>query len=136
MIGKGRESVVALLLEKKAVIDARNHNGMTPLMMTCCWGHADILALLLRKDAKGIKMQDHKGKTALFWAAKKGHVNAIRVLMMSGTLIDIDSPDKTGSTPLMVASAKGHSACVRLVRALLSRSAVVLPRMVEVVWRA
>ncbi|XP_025024982.1 ankyrin repeat domain-containing protein 29 isoform X4 [Python bivittatus] len=49
---------------------------------------------------------------AAFWAARKGNLALLQLLLNSGR-IDVDCKDSLGSTALMVASYYGHKECVR-----------------------
>ena len=60
------------------------------------------------------------GRTALEWAAEKGHSRDVKILLeQEGVIPDI--ADNKGETPLSVASGKG---CSEIVRMLLGRSNV------------
>uniref|UniRef100_A0A8C5MVV9 Ankyrin repeat domain 29 n=1 Tax=Leptobrachium leishanense TaxID=445787 RepID=A0A8C5MVV9_9ANUR len=49
---------------------------------------------------------------AAFWAARKGNLALLQLLLNSGR-VDVDCKDSTGATALMVASYAGHIECVR-----------------------
>ncbi|XP_062836510.1 ankyrin repeat domain-containing protein 29 isoform X1 [Anolis carolinensis] len=49
---------------------------------------------------------------AAFWAARKGNLALLQLLLNSGR-VDVDCKDSLGSTALMVASYYGHKECVR-----------------------
>ncbi|XP_042299303.1 ankyrin repeat domain-containing protein 29 isoform X1 [Sceloporus undulatus] len=49
---------------------------------------------------------------ATFWAARKGNLALLQLLLNSGR-VDVDCKDSLGSTALMVASYYGHKECVR-----------------------
>ncbi|KAJ6662142.1 hypothetical protein lerEdw1_012607 [Lerista edwardsae] len=49
---------------------------------------------------------------AAFWAARKGNLALLQLLLNSGR-VDVDCKDSLGSTALMVASYYGHKDCVR-----------------------
>nr|XP_028593009.1 ankyrin repeat domain-containing protein 29 isoform X1 [Podarcis muralis] len=49
---------------------------------------------------------------AAFWAARKGNLALLQLLLNSGR-VDVDCKDSLGSTTLMVASYYGHKECVR-----------------------
>ncbi|KAG2458282.1 CATL1 protein, partial [Polypterus senegalus] len=49
---------------------------------------------------------------AVFWAARKGNLAVLQLLLNSGR-VDVDCKDNTGTTTLMVASYSGHTDCVR-----------------------
>ncbi|XP_050798015.1 ankyrin repeat domain-containing protein 29 isoform X2 [Gopherus flavomarginatus] len=49
---------------------------------------------------------------AAFWAARKGNLALLQLLLNSGR-VDVDCRDSLGTTALMVASHYGHTECVR-----------------------
>ncbi|XP_066872089.1 ankyrin repeat domain-containing protein 29 isoform X3 [Kogia breviceps] len=49
---------------------------------------------------------------AVFWAARRGNLALLRLLLNSGR-VDVDCRDSHGTTLLMVASYAGHIGCVR-----------------------
>ncbi|CAH2284948.1 ankyrin repeat domain-containing 29 [Pelobates cultripes] len=49
---------------------------------------------------------------AAFWAARKGNLALLQLLLNSGR-VDVDCKDSTGASALMVASYAGHMDCVR-----------------------
>jgi hypothetical protein len=69
---------------------------------------AVLLAEGVHPDAR-----DRWGKTALYYAAKAGHVDALTLLLRWGA--DADAAALQGSTPLMVAAAAGQRAAVQLL---------------------
>ncbi|XP_062986719.1 ankyrin repeat domain-containing protein 29 [Elgaria multicarinata webbii] len=63
----------------------------------------------------GLKMSFKKETplaNAAFWAARKGNLALLQLLLNSGR-VDVDCKDSLGSTALMVASFYGHKECVR-----------------------
>lgn len=76
--------------------------GLTPLMTACMYGRSATAAYLLGMNAQN-HLTDINGDTALHWAAYKGHVDLMRLLMYSG--VNLQKTDNFGSTPL-------HLACV------------------------
>lgn len=60
-------SLVALLIEKHAYIDAESPNQTTPLMMAARYGHIDVVKLLLEEGADS-SLRNQLGMTALDFA--------------------------------------------------------------------
>jgi ankyrin repeat protein len=56
-------ALVAMLLDKGALIDARDNRGRTALMTAASLGHDEIVALLLKRGADA-RLKDLAGKTA------------------------------------------------------------------------
>lgn len=68
----GNEKVAAMLLERKAAVDARDGEGMTPLQCAAAGGHRQVVELLLRAGADP-RARNAKGETAAELAGRGGH---------------------------------------------------------------
>ena len=68
----GHVGIIRLLLEHHAYIDAESPNGTTPLMMAAYYGTPEATKLLLEEGADPL-MRNHKGLTALDFAANSPH---------------------------------------------------------------
>lgn len=55
----------------------KDHDGCTPLHLSCRKGHLEVTRELLRFDTDLSSLQDNDGRTPLHWAAIKGRVNII-----------------------------------------------------------
>jgi ankyrin repeat protein len=90
------------------------------LMAAARAGDSDRLTRLLRmlsgslRGLTNVNGADFVGRTALHWAADKGHTSAVQVLLGAGAAVDASTG--RGSTALMWAADKGH---VSTVKALL-----------------
>jgi hypothetical protein len=62
--GWGHKDVAQLLLDFKAVVDARNNHGYTPLYVAARSGHKDVVELLLANGAD-VNAKDNDGQTPL-----------------------------------------------------------------------
>ena len=83
-----------------ADINVQNHMGWPPLVIACRGDkgeHPLEIQTLLALGAD-IDVRNHKGKTALHYAAKAGFLKVINLLIEKGATID--APDKNGETPL------------------------------------
>jgi ankyrin repeat protein len=84
-------------------INAKNHMGWPPLVYACRGDngeHPDEVQTLLDLGAD-IDVRNHKGKTALHYAAKAGFLKVINLLIEKGATVD--ATDQDGETPLFEA---------------------------------
>ncbi|EYB23052.1 hypothetical protein FG05_35009 [Fusarium graminearum] len=94
----GRESMVRLLLDNNANIEAENEHGGTALMTAALKGDRAMVQLLIDHGAN-INANDDMGKDALIMAAKHGKSDVVQMLLDHGA--DIRTKDKLGMTALM-----------------------------------
>ena len=66
----GHDTVIPLLLEADAQIDAQNDSGYTPLMYASIWGKEAAVRELL-KGNPNLDLKNKYGKTALDYAREK-----------------------------------------------------------------
>jgi ankyrin repeat protein len=84
-------------------INDKNHMGWPPLVYACRGDngeHPDEVQTLLDLGAD-IDVRNHKGKTALHYAAKAGFLKVINLLIEKGATVD--ATDQDGETPLFEA---------------------------------
>lgn len=76
-VGDNMLSVVKVLIEKGAKVDAGYDDGVTPLMMAAHWGvsELDVVKFLVENGAN-VNARDSQGKTPLTWAGDDPHVTA------------------------------------------------------------
>ena len=75
--------------------------------------HANIVSLLLQKDAK-TDQRIKDGWTPLLIAAQQGHLEVVRCLIEEGK-VNVNQALTTGETPLHVAVQNSHEAVVKLL---------------------
>ncbi|MDQ2687741.1 MAG: ankyrin repeat domain-containing protein, partial [Armatimonadota bacterium] len=109
--------VRALLDGDKALMEARNDVGMTPLILAAGNDRLAVAAMLLNRGAS-ISARDVNGDTALHLAAYPDGPDVARLLLKKMTIID--ARNNIGQTPLQMASALNHA---RTVSLLLARGA-------------
>lgn len=107
----------AIEIIRRGKLEARDEEGMTPLLHAAMQGYTNIVKLLLDNGAH-LEAKSKPGYTALILAAGKGHIDTVQLLL--GKNPDINVQDKYGCTALMIAIAAGHKATVQ---ALLDRGA-------------
>ena len=103
------EGVMAALAQGGRVA-MRNPQGFTPLIAAAYNGHADICGLLLANGSNVNEIFPGIEKTALHFAALRGHEASVGVLLSWGAPVDPQSV--SGITPLYGACQGGHLACV------------------------
>jgi len=114
-IRAGHERAAGQLLGHPDIrVDLANAHGETPLMMAALRGQ---LAWMRQLIDRGAAVQ-REGWSPLHYAASGPSVEAVRLLLERGAVVDARSPN--GSTALMLAARYGDEAAVRL---LLARGA-------------
>ncbi|CZR50156.1 uncharacterized protein PAC_00028 [Phialocephala subalpina] len=108
----GHETVVRLLLENGATLEAADREQQTPLLLAAKNGHKAVIQLLLNKGAES-EAQNRNCRTPLFLAAMNGHEAAVRLLIEEGAAFE--GKDSAGQTPLLSAVANGSEEVVRLL---------------------
>jgi ankyrin repeat protein len=74
---------------------------------------AQIQALL--NSGADVNTKDNDNKTALMWAALKGHANVVKLLLDKGAYVHVKSRS-SGKTALQYATDKGFTEIIRLLR--------------------
>ena len=75
----GHDTVIALLLEADAQIDAQDNDGWTPLIYASIWGKEAAVRELLKGDAN-LDLK-YNGKTALDYARERNHQSIVDLLV-------------------------------------------------------
>ena len=93
----------------KTNVNALNANDESPLMLAAIKGQTEMVAALIKRDADVNKT----GWTPLHYAASKGHLAIMNLLLENHAYIDAESPN--GTTPLMMAAQYGTGPAVQLL---------------------
>jgi ankyrin repeat protein len=102
----GFTSIVALLLENRAGIEAKTADGFTPLYCAARNGHTDTISFLIKNKAN-IRADGAGGRyTPLHIACQNGHLGTVKLLIAHGA--DIGAKDKNSRTPLRLACEYGR----------------------------
>jgi ankyrin repeat protein len=113
----GHESLVQLLLENGANIEATDAYFRTALSVAVEEKHEDIVELLLSKGAN-VKTEDLYGNQPLIYAIQTGQEAMVRLLLDKGA--DIEAKAEQDLTPLHIAINRRYDTLVKL---LLERGA-------------
>lgn len=106
---ESKQVVKTLLSTPDLQVEARNLSDESALMMAALIGDHELVERLIALDADVNK----PGWTPLHYAATKGHVAVMQVLLDHDAYIDAESPN--GSTPLMMAAMYGTPSAVKLL---------------------
>jgi ankyrin repeat protein len=101
----------ALLLAKhpQTRVDVENALNETPLMLAAFHNQLEVCEVLIEREAD----VNRKGWTPLHYAATKGNIAIMRLLLEENAYIDAESPN--GTTPLMMAAYYGSPLSVKLL---------------------
>ena len=95
------------LLNKGLDPDTADKDGNTILMTASRLGYADLVTLLIERDAK-VNRQSPHGDTALMFACLKGHLAVAKLLVSNGAKIS-----QPGWAPLHYAAFEGHADVIK-----------------------
>jgi len=117
------EGVYKCLTYRRALADAVDKYGRTPLCLACIIGHTKIVHALVN-GASNILHQANDGMTPMHYAARGGYLEIVKYLLHRRQQA-VDRTNELGITPLMEACSNGH---VKVVHFLLSHEAFVNAR--------
>ena len=112
----GRADVVMALLDLGADVNARVDSGnMTSLMLAATKGNMAAVCALLAAPGIDIDLENIYGRTALFFACERGHLDVVRALLNRGASArpSFGGDDFRSATPLSIAATLGHMDVVR-----------------------
>ena len=104
---------------KLDILDAKNGEGKTPLILAAERGYDDIVELLLEKGAN--TNQKYKEKNFVYWAIIKGEIDVVRAFVEGkyknklDILAIINEKNHKGKTPLILAAQRGDEEIVKLL---------------------
>ncbi|CAF3090288.1 unnamed protein product [Rotaria socialis] len=120
---QGKDNSLEYILEnyKDADLNETMDDGMTALMLACCYGHCSCVHLLLHRKVN-VKIINHiDGKTSLHYAALNGQSECLLSLLQELQVnqedlkIVINLRDKTGKTALHYSVEHSSPNCIRLL---------------------
>lgn len=98
-----------LIAWSKTDVEPRTQQDESPLMIAALTGQLDLATRLVERGADVNKT----GWTPLHYAATRGHLAVMRLLLEHSAYIDAESPN--GTTPLMMAAQYGTPQAVKLL---------------------
>ncbi|MDG7052918.1 MAG: ankyrin repeat domain-containing protein, partial [Wolbachia endosymbiont of Alcedoecus sp.] len=113
----GKWSVVELLLDRGANIDAQDKEGSTPLHFAAQKNNLDMAQFLLNRGAN-IEVQDRRAWTPILYAAQSGKWNVVKLLINNGAKFNNEITYQ--GTPLHFAVQEGN---LDMIRFLIDKSA-------------
>ncbi|KAG8888011.1 ubiquitin-protein ligase peroxin 12 [Tulasnella sp. 332] len=107
------ECVRVVLSDSRVGVEPEDiKTDVIPLSLACQFGHIAVVSLLLQHGAR--KLPNTNGEYPLHMAAREGHAELCRMLMMVDDEARKDTPDKYSEwTPLFHAARRGHLETVR-----------------------
>lgn len=96
-------------------VNAPDAIGFTPLMQAAGWGRVDQVERFIARGAEvNARLGSDGGATALFFAAGRGDVETLRILLEAGADPSIQT-DKLRNTALIIAARDGHADAVKVL---------------------
>ncbi|XP_065649210.1 transient receptor potential cation channel subfamily A member 1 isoform X3 [Hydra vulgaris] len=121
---EGHDSIVQVLMDLGACIDAKNHENLTPLHFAAKYGHLRTVEILLSfKVLSIVNDEDIFSNTPLHLASMHGHVKVVEILIKSGA--DVEARNEGLWTPLDFAAFYGQTKCAEY---LLNSDSLVNPK--------
>ncbi|KAL7951259.1 hypothetical protein V8C42DRAFT_356632 [Trichoderma barbatum] len=118
----GYDKLLQRFVDLGANLNLADNLDMTPLNYAVKSGCENPVKLLSKAFGLDIDRQMYNGRSALWFAADRNHVNIIKLLLYNGANINIQDMDN--DRPLDIAVKRGHKDVVKL---LLERGAGVSP---------
>ena len=87
------------------LIETKNFEGRTALILATMEGHSGVVKNLISKGAS-VNVKDNHGQTPLIYASKNGYVDVVKNLLAA--MVDLELTNKSGATPLIEAINENH----------------------------
>ena len=109
---RGNLSMVTLLVEQGADVNAKGGYSGNALYLACCGGHMDVVNFLFEKGAD-VNARIMGGDTALIGASEKNRLDAVQFLVEKAADVNIKS--EYGEIALLLASRDGYKEIVEIL---------------------
>ncbi len=98
--------VTKYLISKGADVNRIGYEECTPIMYEVYMHNIENVEILIEMGAKVNYQRQHDGYSSLHWAARKGDIKIIKLLMKNGA--NINSVNNENQTPKDLAKENGH----------------------------
>ncbi|KAJ3641462.1 hypothetical protein Zmor_027969 [Zophobas morio] len=107
-LDQGTAVIITLLVENGVDVNAKNKNGMTPLLLTCTNKYicSDVVQILLKCGAL-INLMDEEHNSALHYASDSEEDNQLIMNLLINYGVDVNAQNKYGTTALQLACKNG-----------------------------
>ena len=106
------ETIQTLLAGDPALANAKDEQGLTPLLYAVLRGHRNVVELLLDKGAD-VNVQDNGGYSPVHFASIRGNKEMLQFLISKGA--DLDRKNGMGATALHDMAIQGNKAIITLL---------------------
>ena len=86
-IWTGNLDTVQILISNGAELNAKDQDGITPLMWASSYGYSDIVKMLIVNGAD-VNAIDNNGETPLYYAVYNNYEDGVKVLLANGASAD------------------------------------------------
>ncbi|KAF0740651.1 hypothetical protein Ae201684_004024 [Aphanomyces euteiches] len=130
-VESGNLQAVQELLSWKVDVNARTTgDSWTPLHVASSLGFAAITDLLLRSGGNPMLSTTHMQQTALHFAAERGHVDVVQVLLQHTDMDLVACVDRSGATAIQIAQLANQTVVFELLHLRMGDS-VLHDRMLD-----
>ncbi|XP_031559250.1 ankyrin repeat domain-containing protein 24-like isoform X2 [Actinia tenebrosa] len=110
---KGNVECLEIMLKENPDLSIVDRSGCIALGLAAKQGSVECIEKILEYNSDTIGFQDYHKKTALHYAAAKGHYDCVNRLLENDKYIDVR--DKDGRTPLLMGIQSGKEDVVKLL---------------------
>jgi ankyrin repeat protein len=108
---EGHSDVVSFLLKHGAIINHKQSDGATPLLLAAQFGHDQVVDILMKWQASTTSVLNGKVTSAMQLAMQSGHCETTQLMLRQTRILDLDH----ASQLLLFASYRGYAGVVKLL---------------------